>query len=290
MSGGYADEQYLYLIINYSEEPYKVYVDVASNETKKLERYDLNVDIYSGDLNISELNDADIKFWPWKKYLFDLTINGDKYFIESEFELIAFTAHPGIRVPMIFDTSDYIFYATPYFHEQGGDVVILNSSFCESNTVIINAIYEIGKVTNCIEENGCVACYSDADGWVLCEQGEDNIIPQTINGIEIDGIYYDTSGLNRSIIINKPIRLYNYGEYSLVLEEIKVTTPDIDFLSVLPYYITIDLSECGNNITIPTELIENRVNAANEGKEIKNIYVTEAAKSLYEEYSFVVTK
>ena len=154
----------------------------------------------------------------------------------------------------------------------------------QNKEIIINQIYEIGNVGNCVEENGFTAFFQN-DNWNLCySPNTEYIVPKTVNGKSIDKIWIDF--ISGTPIFAEPITIGCTGDVSSI-EKIIVTTPDVSFIFELEKFECLslkelDLSACGDNIEIPTTFTEKYADV--------KIYVSPTVKAKYPSNDNIIAK
>ena len=176
-------------------------------------------------------------------------------------------------------------YPVLLFYNSGGDILHLGSS----ESIILNNIYEIGEAEYCVEENGFMLYGFYDDGILIGTPNTSYEVPTTVAGRTVASVAIDK--INGSPIFTTPVDLVfccGFDFYITLPPRIKITTPDLDFFFT-PYINAntdnlqeLDLSECGDNITIPEEFLKKFTNAT--------IYVTSAVKEKYQDYGNVVVK
>ena len=150
--------------------------------------------------------------------------------------------------------------------------------------IIINQIYEIGNVDNCVEENGFTAFFQN-DNWNLCySPNTEYIVPKTVNGKSIDKIWIDF--ISGTPIFAEPITIDFTGDV-ISIEKIIVTTPDVSFIFELEKFECLslkelDLSACGDNIEISTTFTEKYADV--------KIYVSPTVKAKYPSNDNIIAK
>ena len=150
--------------------------------------------------------------------------------------------------------------------------------------IIINQIYEIGNVDNCVEENGFTAFFQN-DNWNLCySPNTEYIVPKTVNGKSIDEIWIDF--ISGTPIFAEPITIGCTGDV-ISIEKIIVTTPDVSFIFELEKFECLslkelDLSACGDNIEISTTFTEKYADV--------KIYVSPTVKAKYPSNDNIIAK
>lgn len=198
------------------------------------------------------------------------------------------------------ETKEYITTSGNYgmFHTPG--LTLLNK-FCFSNgtdnvyfivyseakgrNIEIKQIYEIGDSGNFVEENGFMA-YLENGEWGIMNTPEGNYtVPTTIKGKKITTVYLDF--MSGNAIFNQPFKMDSFVDKMIGINTIKVTTSDVNFIFDAQSYGSgnlkeIDLTECGNDIEIPTDFATAYSNVT--------IYVSSAVKGNYQEIENIKVK
>lgn len=147
-------------------------------------------------------------------------------------------------------------------------------------------IYDAGPRTDLAFEGDFIAWFNDSNGkWELAKAPSESYeVPHTVNGKAIEGVILDCCYASE-IIINEPIVLGCWDAFP-VIDKIILKTQDVDwfFTSVasLNYINNLDLSQCGDNITIPEDILE--------GGNLGKIYVSPEVKAKYPDNDKIVAK
>ena len=231
--------------------------------------------IFEGPIDITNGTELDIPSLTEevslsKKYMLDVTINGEQKSLVTVYSigLVLVLSHMSYPIGIV------------------GNNVYISSNF--SGSIILNNIYEIGEAENCVAEDEfvlyCRGFYND--GILVGTPNTSYEVPTTVAGRTVESIAMDSiSGIPT---FTTPVNLYFIDLSDVCPQSIKITTPDLDFFFT-PYINTyyynlqeLDLSECGDNITIPEEFLAKYTNVT--------IYVTSAVKEKYQDYSNVIVK
>ena len=171
---------------------------------------------------------------------------------------------------------------------------MINVSELETDvTIVIKEIYDAGHFDLYFEEDGFRI---ELMGEKWCLAGTPSgayTVPTTVAGKNVDIVFIDN--LNGTPTFAEPVKLSSnslstYNPWSVA--KVVVTTADVDF--IFDVYIELhggvlkelDLSACGDNITIPENVL------ANGYENSKNviIYVNETVKAKYADYDFIQVK
>lgn len=110
-------------------------------------------------------------------------------------------------------------------------------------------------------------------------------VPTTIKGKKITTVYLDF--MSGNAIFNQPFKMDSFVDKMIGINTIKVTTSDVNFIFDAQSYGSgnlkeIDLTECGNDIEIPTDFATAYSNVT--------IYVSQAVKGNYQEIENIKVK
>lgn len=165
------------------------------------------------------------------------------------------------------------------------ETITLIDSKSEGKEFEIKQIYEIGDSGNFVEENGFMA-YLENGEWGIMNTPEGNYtVPTTIKGKKITTVYLDF--MSGNAIFNQPFKMDSFVDKMIGINTIKVTTSDVNFIFDAQSYGSgnlkeIDLTECGNDIEIPTDFATAYSNVT--------IYVSQAVKGNYQKIENIKVK
>ena len=165
-----------------------------------------------------------------------------------------------------------------------------NYMLCKKTTeagkkIIIKQIYEIGESENCVEENGFMAYLWNGEWGIMNTPEGDYTVPTTVKDKKITVVYVDSMGENATF--TQSFKIDYLVDRICYISKIKVTTSDVNFIfdmqsNDLSSLKELDLSECGDNIEIPTSFADSNPNV--------KIYVSSVVKAKYEAYNNIVAK
>lgn len=141
----------------------------------------------------------------------------------------------------------------------------------------IKQIYEIGESESFVEENEFMAYLSNGSWGIMNTPGGSYTVPTTVNGKKITRVYLDY--MFGDVTFTQPFKMDEFLVDPIAqIQKIKVTTSDVNFIFDMQDYEhselkEIDLSECGDNMEIPTDF-------ANAYSDV-TIYVSQAVKTKY---------
>lgn len=170
------------------------------------------------------------------------------------------------------------------FSIRSDDVYFFVYSEAKGRNIEIKQIYEIGEAENFVEENGFMA-YFQGDEWGIMQTPIGSYtVPSTVKGKQITVVYLDY--MSGNAIFTQPFKVYSLVDKTWC-PNVKITTSDISFIFTnYDWYINegkeLDLSECGDDIQIPTDFAEKYPGLT--------IYVSSAVKGNYQEIENIKVK
>ena len=170
------------------------------------------------------------------------------------------------------------------FSPRSDDVYFLLYSQSKGRDIEIKQIYEIGEAENFVEENDFMAYYEMGEWGIMQTPRGSYTVPSTVKGKQITTAYLDY--MKGNAIFTQPFRI-SYLIDPMWCANVKITTSDISFIFTNYDWMEtnekeIDLSECGDNIQIPTDFAEKYPSLI--------IYVSSAVKENYQEIENIKVK
>ena len=205
------------------------------------------------------------------------TINGEEKTAMLNFAFLAF----------IGDLENEIeFLVMPY---DGQTAMGVRGGVEDGDIIVIKKIYDAGHSDTFYEENG-FAVYLNNSKWCLINTPEgEYTIPTTVGGQHVDEVWVDY--IKGTPTFDRSVRLGDFGGSGWEVSTVVLTTPDVSFFmgdGVLPWrgLTVVDLSACGDNITIPEEVLNKEYGYSS----VEVIYVNETVKAKYADYDFIQVK
>ena len=270
----------LEVAFEYSNRQYIMAIDGNTGITKAVKKYELKTyepkKIYDGSIKLKDDGTSvkdlgELKLT--KKYKIVYTENGEtKEYITTSGNYGALLT-PGLTLLNKFS-----------FSIRSDDVYFLLYSQSKGRNIEIKQIYEIGEAENFVEENGFMA-YFLGDEWGIMQTPIGSYtVPSTVKGKQITAVYLDY--MSGNAIFTQPFKVYSLVD-KIWGPNVKILTSDISFIFTNydwdPIYETeLDLSECGDDIQIPTDFAEKYPGLT--------IYVSSAVKENYQEIENIKVK
>ena len=275
------DENNTKILFEYKNNYYTATADTTTGMTKTVEIKEYyGKKIFEGSLTLTDSNDVALtgttdELSYSKKYKVVYTIDG------QEKSGITITGQYGLwwSMAMLIDNKFVISIVEK-------DVYGIFKSKTEAGKeVIIKQIYEIGESENCVEENGFMAYLRNGEWGIMNTPEGDYTVPTTVKDKKITVVYVDSMGGNATF--TQSFKIDNLVDPMCYISKIKVTTSDVNFIFDMQSYTLdslteLDLSECGDNIEIPTSFADSSPNV--------KIYVSSVVKAKYEAYNNIVAK
>ena len=270
----------LEVAFEYSNRQYIMAIDGNTGITKAVKKYELKTyepkKIYDGSIKLKDDGTSvkdlgELKLT--KKYKIVYTENGEtKEYITTSGNYGAFLT-PGLTLLNKFS-----------FSIRSDDVHFLLYSQSKGRNIEIKQIYEIGEAENFVEENGFMA-YFLGDEWGIMQTPIGSYtVPSTVKGKQITAVYLDY--MSGNAIFTQPFKVYSLVD-KIWSPNVKILTSDISFIFTNYDWAPIDekeldLSECGDDIQIPTDFAEKYPGLT--------IYVSSAVKENYQEIENIKVK
>lgn len=264
----------------YGNRQYIMAIDGNTGITKAVKKYELKTyepkKIFDGSIKLKD-NGTSVKdlgeLKLTKKYKIVYTENGEtKEYITTSGDYGAFGV-PGLTLLNKFS-----------FLIRSDDVYFFVYSEAKGRNIEIKQIYEIGEAENFVEENGFMA-YFQGDEWGIMQTPIGSYtVPSTVKGKQITAVYLDY--MSGNAIFTQPFKVF-YLVDPIWSPNVKITTSDISFIFTNYdwgdiYAKELDLSECGDDIQIPTDFARKYPGLT--------IYVSSAVKGNYQEIENIKVK
>ena len=275
------DENNTKILFEYKNNYYTATADITTGMTKTVEIKEYySKKIFEGSLTLTDrdcvaLTGTTDELSYSKQYKVVYTIDGQE---KSD---ITITGQYGLfgTMAMLIDNKFVISIAEKDVYG------IFKSNTEAGKEVIIKQIYEIGESENCVEENGVRAYLRNGEWGIMNTPEGDYTVPTTVKDKKITVVYVDSMGGNATF--TQSFKIDNLVDPMCYISKIKVTTSDVNFIFDMESYTLdslteLDLSECGDNIEIPTSFADSYPNV--------KIYVSSVVKAKYEAYNNIVAK
>ena len=218
-----------------------------------------------------------------KTYRLDLIVDGVETTVYTEVGRI----FSQVSAFALIGGSDFLFVGTE--GNQSFAKLFMNAVTCE-----IAAIYEVGDVSNYVEESGFGAFYDSNNGtWDLVHTpSTDFVVPETVAGRTINRVILDSimyQGGDRVITFTKDIEVDYYDciarnlKFKIVSTDSEVVNSMVQrILDKTNNGIVIDLTECGDDIEFTNDTL---TVISSKGLTIN---VTSAVKAKYQDNEYIV--